>query len=363
MNPELREICDRERCSRRRQRCDWIYRPGIITTLDSYVVLTEEAVFGTSISDLYCEPEVVIAFCTPRIMYDYRLDFCSPRSKITGEFKDLNTVLTDSMPKYVQRVLHVRTYGVMPPVPPKVHGNPRKVDYYGCRESPRDLCVLTIPKIFGVNIWRESLTDEELRRQLKNSGWLENRSQNHFLLPIIKDLEPLEPKLVIMFSRRLANHDRVVSADFPVLVLNTMDDLDGSSFNGGTDYGLEYLVFGGLHVTAYQAVLKGGAGRTERMVVLRQLRDQFTAQQVMSGRMIVLYFRNVNRLEGASDELGKMFEGDMKQLREEFPTVPVFGGGYQNVIGSVFTKEKIGDFGKFFTGVHLSFVCAIVLGN
>ncbi|OQV19187.1 hypothetical protein BV898_06824 [Hypsibius exemplaris] len=371
VNPLLRDICRIERIKPRRQSFDWFLRPSIVSVLDGDRMQTEQRIFGRLISELYCEPDLIIAFCSPSVLYGHRLNFDGPRSRHKGEFKLLHDVLGDLMPANIAttgstKIVHVRTHGVMPPLPVKtpLSANPRKADEYGCKESPRDFCLLCIPKIQGVNMWREYLTAAQLRKQLRDSGWLEHRSETHFLLPVIKDLEPLSPKLVMIFSRRRANFDHVAAADFPVIVLNTMDDYTGMQPVRDADYGLEWLSFGG-NVTAFQVFIKGSAGRLGRSHQIRRLRDQFTASQVMGGRIMLFYFRNVTKFETANaTEQSELMEGDIIQLREEFPRVPIFGGGYQNVIGSCFIKDKTAaDFGKFWSGLHSAFVCGVVLGG
>jgi hypothetical protein len=181
---------------------------------------------------------------------------------------------------------------------------------------------------------------------------------------VIKDLEALSPKLVIIFSRRLANYDHVASSEFPVIVLNTADEFVAARSLPDSEYGLEWLAFGG-NVLAFQVCIKATADRQERSQRIRHLRDQFTASQVMGSRMLLFYFRNVTKFETENTtEQTELLERDIIQLREEFPRVPIFGGGYQNVIASCFTSTKTApDFGKFFSGLHSAFVCGLVLGN
>lgn len=128
------------------------------------------------------------------------------------------------------------------------------------------------------------------------------------------------------------------------------------------DNAVEWIAFGGSSVTAYQIVLASDIRKPERKVKLRGLRDQFTAPQVMSGRMFLFYFRNVVRYEITLEETERL-EMDITQLREEFPLIPIFGGGYNNVIGNEFTKNRSTEtFGKFASGDLTTFVCAVLLG-
>ncbi|XP_055329109.1 uncharacterized protein LOC129581862 isoform X2 [Paramacrobiotus metropolitanus] len=368
VNKDMQTTCTYERNLARRQNFDWAHFPSIITALNDSSLLHEKDIFGSSLQELYCEPEMVICFSAPKIMFGHKLRFDDPRSPDFGERKDVCRILSDLMPKDARKILHIRTQGVLPPLPSIMTGNPRKIDHWGCKTSARDLSVLVFPKINGVNIWREHLTEAELRVQLKNNGWLENRSHNHFLLPMIKELEIVAPKLVIMFTRRFAHHSHVLSSEFPVLVLNTVDNLGEERYSSHgdptLDYGLEWLAFGGKDCIAYQVALDDNVGQMEHARVLRQLRDQFTAQQVMGGRMLLFYFSKVNQGIRDSAEMDRLYEQDVKQLREEFPRVPIFGGSYPTVIGSVFTKDKAdGNFGKFFHGASTSFVSAVILGQ
>lgn len=134
------------------------------------------------------------------------MNVSSCRSRHTGELKVLADLISDLMPRAAgltapSKFVHVRTQSVLPPRPvPST--NTRKIDHYGCRESSRDLAMLFIPKMAGVNVWQERLSESDLRKLLRDSGWLENRTYNRFLLPIIKELEILAPKLVIIISQR-----------------------------------------------------------------------------------------------------------------------------------------------------------------
>ncbi|GAU98874.1 hypothetical protein RvY_09957 [Ramazzottius varieornatus] len=356
----LRDICNQEKQQHRRQTFDWILRSSIITALDGQNRQNERMIFGTLLSDIYCEPEVVLVFCNARILYEYQMNVSSCRSPHLGELKVLADLISDLMPRAAglaapSKFVHVRTQSVLPPRPiPST--NTRKVDHYGCRESSRDLGMLFIPKMAGVNVWQERLSDSDLRKLLRDSGWLGNRTHNRFLLPIIKELEILAPKLVIIISQRYPNYDAVECPNFPVLVLNPLNMVRSD------DNAVEWIAFGGSSATAYQIFLASDIRKQERKAKLRGLRDQFTTPQVMSGRMFLFYFRNVVRYEITPEETERL-EIDITQLREEFPLIPIFGGGYNNVIGNEFTKNwSTETSGKFASGDLTTFVCAVLLG-
>ena len=169
-------------------------------------MLNEQKIFGSLLSNINCEPEVVLVFCNNRILYESEMNVSTVRSPHRGKLKALADLISDLMPRNAgfsapSKFIHIRTQSVLSPrpLPP---ANIRKVDHYGCKESSRDLCMLFVPKIDGVNVWQERLSELDLRRLLRDSGWLENRTHSHFLLPVLKELEILAPKFILMFSQR-----------------------------------------------------------------------------------------------------------------------------------------------------------------
>ena len=162
---------------------------------------------------------------------------------------------------------------------------------------------------------------------------------------------------------RNPHYDSFNCPNFPILVLNPLHNYPQGRHAGNLeDNAVEWIAFGGNSVSAFQIFLAGDIRKEERKRQLRSLRDQFTAAQVMSGRMLLFYFRNVVKYEITPEETERL-EMDITQLREEFPLIPIFGGGYDTAIGNEFTKNMSSTtFGKFSGGDLTTFVCALVLG-
>ncbi|XP_055328953.1 uncharacterized protein LOC129581760 [Paramacrobiotus metropolitanus] len=352
VNKDLQTVCNLEKMRSYRQNFRWIHLPDIsnlLVTLNAQkAVLGESDIFGERLHELYCEPDMVICFSTPKVMFTDKWRFSIPKSQYDGTTKDMFTILTNLLPKDAWKVVHIRSHCVLCPIP-------SPADQGDHSASSRDLSMLIFPKMNNINIWRKQYSESDIRRRCKSYGWTEqSRKDSRCLSLMVRELSALAPKLVIILTGRDPVFENVQSPEFPVIVMNMC------GCDVPPDYGLEYVAFGGQDVTAYQIVLDDMAKESDRLQKMRQLRNQFTAQEVTGGRMLLIYSHSDLHVSSA---IHKDFANNVKQLREVFPGVPIFGGGHPTVIGSVFTKAKTdSDFGCFYSD-GMAFACAIVVGK